>query len=182
MRLLVLILLTILQLNLFGQSILHFSTFQTSPWLGSARYTASGGALSALGNDPSSIMDNPANAATYRAGEISISGLAQNIITDGLQQDASLPQFHYGSAKDIKGGVFSFSFDFRQSKWKPAPWRQNKLSPNSSIVDDWLENCKKQHTRVSLRRGELPNLWGLPGLYFRIRYSFRMVPISTGPA
>ena len=153
MRLLVLILLTILQLSLFSQSILHFSTFQSSPWLGSARYTATGGALSALGNDAASIMDNPANAATYRAGEISISGMTQNIINDGLQQDASLPQFHFGSAKDIKGGVFSFSFDFRQSKWKPAPWRQEQLSPNSSKVDNWLDTAKNNTPESLLEEG-----------------------------
>ena len=180
MRLLVLILLTILQLNVFGQSILHFSTFQTSPWLGSARYTASGGALSALGNDASSVMDNPANAATYRAGEISISGLAQNIITDGLQQDASLPQFHFGSAKDIKGGVFSFSFDFRQSKWKPAPWRQNKLSPNSSIVDDWLETAKNNTPESLLEEGNYQTYGAYQAYILEYDTAFGWYPLAQG--
>jgi hypothetical protein len=41
-----------------AQSLWHFSSALSSPWAGSARYMATGGALSSLGNDPSAILDN----------------------------------------------------------------------------------------------------------------------------
>ena len=138
---------------LLGQSIIHFSNLQTSPWTGSARYLSTGGALSALGNDGSSIMDNPANASIYRAGEFSISGLNQTITSDGLKQNLSIPQIHFGSAYDITGGVLSFSFDFRQSRWQPQPWRKFVTSPNYSMVDNWLDGTSNNTPEEVLGNG-----------------------------
>ncbi|HBJ70982.1 MAG TPA: hypothetical protein DDY62_01205, partial [Cryomorphaceae bacterium] len=83
-----------------GQSLWHFSSAMTSPWAGSARYMATGGALSSLGNDPSAILDNPATAATYRAAEMSLTGLL-GVDQSGFISQAQLPAFHWGTVLQI---------------------------------------------------------------------------------
>ena len=40
--------------------------------MGSARYVGMGGAMTAIGGDPSAAMDNPAGLGLYRRSEISI--------------------------------------------------------------------------------------------------------------
>ncbi len=121
-----------------AQSLWHFSSALTSPWAGTARYMATGGALSSLGNDPSAILDNPATAATYRAGEISLTGLL------GLDQSifltqAHLPAFHWGSAIQMTDeSVLAFSLDSRTSRYQPFNWNQDLYNPSVSQVDAWL--------------------------------------------
>ena len=121
-----------------AQSLWHFSSALTSPWAGTARYMAAGGALSSLGNDPSAILDNPATAATYRAGEISLTGLL-GIDQSTFITQASLPAFHWGSAIQMTDeSVLAFSLDSRTSRYQPFAWNQDTYNPNTSQVDAWL--------------------------------------------
>ncbi|MDG1252763.1 MAG: hypothetical protein P8N56_03710 [Schleiferiaceae bacterium] len=121
-----------------GQSLWHFSSALTSPWAGTARYMATGAALSSLGNDPSAIVDNPATAATYRASEISLTGLL------GLDQNtiigqAQLPAFHWGSIIQMtEESVLAFSLDSRTSRFQPLNWSKDIYNPSVSQVDAWL--------------------------------------------
>ena len=121
-----------------GQSLWHFSSALSSPWAGTARYMASGGALSSLGNDPSAILDNPATAATYRASEISLTGLL------GLDQStfitqAQLPAFHWGSVIQMTDeSVLAISLDSRTSRFQPFNWSKDTYNPSVSQVDAWL--------------------------------------------
>lgn len=121
-----------------GQSLWHFSSALSSPWAGTARYMATGGALSSLGNDPSAILDNPATAATYRASEISLTGLL------GLDQStfitqAQLPAFHWGSVIQMTDeSVLAISLDSRTSRFQPFNWSKDTYNPSVSQVDAWL--------------------------------------------
>jgi len=121
-----------------AQSLWHFSSALSSPWAGSARYMATGGALSSLGNDPSAILDNPATAATYRAGEISLTGLLGLDQSTFLTQ-ANLPAFHWGSALQMTDeSVLAFSLDSRTSRYQPFAWNHDTYQPTVSQVDAWL--------------------------------------------
>lgn len=124
--------------GLYGQSLWHFSSVLTNPWAGSARYMATGGALSSLGNDPSAILDNPATAATYRAGEISLTGLL-GMDQSGFVNQAQLPVFHWGSALQVTDeSVLAFSLDSRTSRFQPSAWSHETFNPAVSQVDHWL--------------------------------------------
>ena len=124
---------------LSGQSLWHFTSRLTQPWAGSARYMDTGGALSSLGNDPSAILDNPATAATYRAGEISLTGLYRQSIGGMVSQGAYLPAFHWGSAiEGTDGSIIAFSLDTRQSRFQPSPWSEYGTDIGTSQVQSWL--------------------------------------------
>ena len=121
-----------------GQSLWHFSSAMTSPWAGSARYMATGGALSSLGNDPSAILDNPATAATYRAAEMSLTGLL-GVDQSGFMSQAQLPAFHWGTVLQITDeSVLAFSLDSRTSRFQPNAWFHETFQPAVSQVDGWL--------------------------------------------
>ena len=67
-----------LLLPLHGQTIDNINLLNTRGLHGTARYTAMGGAFTALGNDLSAIHINPAAASVFRRGEIGLSLGFQN--------------------------------------------------------------------------------------------------------
>ena len=54
----------------YGQDVQRFA--ERTP-TGTARYVGMGGAMTAIGGDPSAAMDNPAGLGLYRRSEISVS-------------------------------------------------------------------------------------------------------------
>ncbi len=162
-----------------GQSLWHFSSALSSPWAGSARYMATGGALSSLGNDPSAILDNPATAATYRAGEISLTGLL-GMDQNGFSRQAQLPAFHWGSAIQVTDeSVLAFSLDSRTSRFQPSPWSHETFNPTVSQVDKWLEEAGNLSPTECFQQG----LYGPYAAYqaYVLEYDgIALYPLMTG--
>ena len=52
-----------------AQDVQRFSERQI---MGTARYVGMGGAMTAIGGDPSAVLDNPAGLGLYRRNEISL--------------------------------------------------------------------------------------------------------------
>ena len=53
----------------YCQDVQRFSERQI---MGTARYVGMGGAMTAIGGDPSAVVDNPAGLGLYRRGEIAL--------------------------------------------------------------------------------------------------------------
>ena len=58
--------------------------FITTDFGGTARFNAMGGAMGALGGDPSTLFSNPAGMGVYRSGEFSISPTFVPMRSDAL--------------------------------------------------------------------------------------------------
>ena len=67
--LLILLLAYSLCLMVYGQDVQRFSEREV---MGTARYVGMGGAMTAIGGDPSAVLDNPAGLGLYRRSEIAL--------------------------------------------------------------------------------------------------------------
>ena len=118
--------------------------------IGTARYTAMGGAFSALGGDPSGVLKNPAGIGVYRDNEFVLTAGYEEVFSNGT---------YYGNTTSSGDGNFSInSFSLtgskslnQQGKWRNAGMSfginrvyafNNRYSAsandvNSSILDDY---------------------------------------------
>ena len=71
--------------TLHAQDVQRFSERQI---IGTARYVGMGGAMTAIGGDPSAVLDNPAGLGLYRRSEIA------------LTVDETIDRTHQGGSKD----------------------------------------------------------------------------------
>lgn len=120
--------------------------------IGSPRYTALGGAMGALGNDFSSVHDNPAGLAVFRRGRLELDlGVGSREFTsayygeDVRERSASLfiaqaglvAELEQLGSKDVRyfaGLSFKRLADFGR-RFKVAG-----SNPVSSIIDQWIYN------------------------------------------
>lgn len=108
---------------------------------GTARYTSLGGAMSALGNDPGAMLDNPASSAMYRVGEWRWSAGQQ---TDNQKVSSGLNQGAYVHVFDVGLGIrASVAGGYALESHQTSPW--NLYGTGSvSWVDQWLANAQGQ--------------------------------------
>ncbi len=66
----ILLFLVIMTLGVWAQDTQRFAQRDI---MGTARYVGMGGAMTAIGGDPTAVMDNPAGLGLYRRGEITVS-------------------------------------------------------------------------------------------------------------
>lgn len=132
---------------------LRFSQIQP---FGSARYSAQGGAIGALGGDLSSMITNPAGLAFYRSSEFSVtpSFYWVNTTSDFMNsmQDDSQLKFNVGNVgmvrsivNDRSNGIVSASFALGYHTLANFNNRttMRALNDNSSMLDDftWHANA-----------------------------------------
>ena len=126
---------------------LRFS--QYNPF-GTARYTAQGGAIGALGSDLSSMVTNPAGLGFYRSSEFSFSPSIYwvNTQTDfqGQNMSDSQTKFNLGSigmvnavSSNRKSGIVSAAYSFGYNTLVNFNKRTTiqGINDNSSLLDDF---------------------------------------------
>lgn len=125
-RLLIVLLPCCLSFVTYGQDVQRFAE---RGGLGTARYVGMGGAMTAIGGDPSAAMDNPAGLGLYRHSEISITldetiDRTQQVGSDDIYQRTRLtvPQitaiWAWGNPKKQTGVIYNnllFSYNRLQS-------------------------------------------------------------------
>jgi len=143
-------------LTLDAQNITQALRYSQYMPFGTARYSAQGGAIGALGADMTSMVTNPAGLGFYRSSDFNISPSFYWVNTNsdfqGYRADDSEFRFNLASIgmvsamttkqkSGIAGAAFGFSYNTLASFNKPVYIQGN--SPSSSLLDDftWHANA-----------------------------------------
>lgn len=142
--------------TLCAQNEMHALRYSQYNPFGTARYSAQGGAIGALGSDLSAVIDNPAGLGFYRSSEFSLTPSFYWVNTNsdfvGQQMSDSQTKFNFGSigmvnaiTRDRKNGIVGAAFALSYNTLVNFNNRTTIIgnSPNSSLLDDftWHANA-----------------------------------------
>lgn len=138
--------------NIQGQGIQDYLRFSQPGYQGQGRFTALAGAMSGVGNDLSSISQNPAAASIFRMDEFGVSvnfynatGYADYYDKSTLQNSSKFLLDNIGYVKKLNprdpySATVSISYNqgvnFRESQAIVAN------NPESSVIDAWIRNAE----------------------------------------
>ena len=151
----------------FGQSVEEALLYSNDQLLGSPRYVALGGAMGALGNDFSTVHDNPAGLSVFRRDRAEFS------LGYGIQRTKAN---HYGQSSERSEGGFSlaqgglvkglatwndevnryhFGLSFRRMAQFDQEFLVSGQNPESSIIDQWIVNSNGTDPAQLINQGWL---------------------------
>ena len=134
----------VLGATLHAQDVQRFSERQI---IGTARYVGMGGAMTAIGGDPSAVLDNPAGLALYRRSEIA------------LTIDETIDRTHQVGSKDAYQRT-RFAAPHVSAIWamgRPAKQR-GMIYSNFMISANRLANYNRDVTVEGASTGMLPTI------------------------
>ncbi len=136
---LVLIALSIGLASAHAQSTMSAVWMQRNQLFGTARYNGSAGALSALGGDGTSSLENPALMNSTSFGGMELSGHFRSDRADLNSQGAGIGQAYIAGAWRVSSKTrFSLGLSHQQQGWFPNYWIQSETNPQESAVSAWI--------------------------------------------
>ena len=145
-------LLTLITFNLWGQGVADAILYSQSPYEGTGRSLAMGGATGAMGGDVTAVCINPAGLGLYRSSEMTFTtGLQHALVkTDYYSNTAysgrtnvSIPNFGYVIAMECSNykPLRFLQFSVALTRTNDHSFRSSTqgLNPNSSMIDSYLQ-------------------------------------------
>jgi long-subunit fatty acid transport protein len=122
-----------------AQSTMSAVWMQRNQLFGTARYNGSAGALSALGVDGTSSIENPALMNSSSFGGMELSGHFRSDRADLNSQGAGIGQAYLAGAWRVDSKTrFSLGLALQQQGWFPNYWIQSETNPQESAVSSWI--------------------------------------------
>ena len=127
----------ILSLSASAQSSSVYNALFANTGQSSARYTATAGAMTAMGADPGAVVTNPAGIAMYRDNHFNV-GIGQNMT--GVNDGTQLTHLGYTYARNL-GRHFGLAatFQYATDQWQ-GDWSHHESSPEDRMVDNLLSD------------------------------------------
>lgn len=123
----------------------HAQSTMSSVWMqrnqlfGTARYNGSAGALTALGGDGTSSLENPALMNSSSFGGMELSGHFRSDRADLRSQGAGIGQAYIAGAWRVNSKTrLSLGLSHQQQGWFPNYWIQSETNPQESAVSTWI--------------------------------------------
>jgi hypothetical protein len=148
---------------LMSQSIQDVYRFSASPYLGSTRYMAVGGAMTSLGNDFTAAHQNPAGLAVFRRSEFNLTmgtiNSSSTLLYQGTELNDDKQSFLFsniGMALKFKQKTdWQWSFGISLNKMADYNNRMTSLADNvsHSRIDMWTDRSNGTHPDDLLSNG-----------------------------